>query len=222
MFTSKTGITKFSKQVQDQPTEKTTDPFNPRLWGTPPLPRKFRRGDAPHSRYNYLHRGLGGRNPSAPDPKAPRGLELFPCFTVHFREQFLQVKGVIYPNLPNDGEGLSHLVNLELAGRVFTFRLTTPHTYVLSPFHLRFLSMLIGRLVLHHMVFPWTTKGAISRLLRIPWRSRWWPATSKASCGRPAPPLSWMPRTTPTSGPCFILNGICAAVKSRGVPRRRP
>ncbi len=92
--------------------------------------------------------------PLPPDPKASRGLELFPCFTVHFREQFLQVKGVIYPNLPNDGEGLSHLVNLELAGRPFTFRLTTPHTYVLSPFHIRFLSMLIGRLVLHHMVFP--------------------------------------------------------------------
>jgi hypothetical protein len=88
------------------------------------------------------------------DPKTPRGLELFPCFSVHFQENDLQIKGTISPNLPHDGEGLSHLISLELAGQPITFRLATPHTYVLSPFHLRFLSMLFGRLVLNHLVLP--------------------------------------------------------------------
>ena len=95
-----------------------------------------------------------GETALLPDPKTTRGLELFPCFSVHFREQDLQVKGTIHPNLPDDRGGLSHLVSLELAGRPFTFRLTTPQTYVLSPFHLRFLSMLVGRLVLNHLVLP--------------------------------------------------------------------
>jgi hypothetical protein len=89
-----------------------------------------------------------------PNPQTSRGLELFPCFTMHFQERLLQVKGSISPNLPADGEGLSHVISLELAGQTITFRLTTPQTYVLSPFHLRFLSMLFGRLVLHHLIFP--------------------------------------------------------------------
>jgi hypothetical protein len=92
--------------------------------------------------------------PLPPDPKSGHGLELFPCFAMHVREQHLQIKGTISPNLPHDGEGLSHLITLELAGQPFTFRLVTPQTYVLSPFHLRFLSMLFGRLVLHHIVLP--------------------------------------------------------------------
>jgi hypothetical protein len=95
-----------------------------------------------------------GDFPLPADPKTPRGLELFPCFTLHFQEQDLQIKGTISPNLPANGGGLSHLIRLELAGQTVTFRLTTPHTYVLSPFHLRFLSMLFGRLILHHLVFP--------------------------------------------------------------------
>jgi hypothetical protein len=89
-----------------------------------------------------------------PDPKASRGLEIFPCFTLHFREQDLQVTGAIHPNLPGQAEGLNHVISLKLAGQPCTFRLTTPQTYVLSPFHLRFLSMLFGRLVLQHLVFP--------------------------------------------------------------------
>lgn len=93
--------------------------------------------------------------PSLSDlPETTGGLELFPCFTMHFRKQFFQVKGTIYPNLPDTGEGMSHLVRLELGGQPFSFRLATPQTYVLSPFHLRFLSILFGRLVLHQLVFP--------------------------------------------------------------------
>lgn len=86
------------------------------------------------------------------DAQTSRGLELFPCFTMQFQRQPLEVKGVIYPNLPDNG-GLSHLVRLELAGQSFSFHLTTPQTYLLSPFHVRFLSILFGRLVLHHLVF---------------------------------------------------------------------
>jgi hypothetical protein len=100
-----------------------------------------------------------GESRSPADPQAPRGLELFPCFNLYFREQALQVRGAIVPNLPDNGEGLSHQVTLELAGRVFRFHLTTAQTYVLSPFHLRFLSMLIGRLVLYHLVFPLDDHG---------------------------------------------------------------
>ena len=95
-----------------------------------------------------------GSDALLPDPQTSSGLELFPCFTMHFQEQNLQLKGAIYPNLPREGEGLDHVINLELAGRPCTFRLTTPHTYVLSPFHLRFLSMLFGRLVLQNLIFP--------------------------------------------------------------------
>ena len=87
------------------------------------------------------------------DPQTSRGLELFPCFTMQFQRQPLEVKGNIYPNLPDDGGGLSHLVRLELAGQTFSFHLTTPQTYLLSPFHVRFLSILFGRLILHHLVF---------------------------------------------------------------------
>ena len=95
-----------------------------------------------------------GDLPLSVDPKTVPALELFPCFSMHVREQNLQVRGTISPNLPHDGEGLSHLVSLELAGQRVTFRLATRQTYVLSPFHLRFLSMLFGRLVLQHLVLP--------------------------------------------------------------------
>ena len=88
------------------------------------------------------------------DSKTLRGLELFPCFTLGGREHFFQVKGTIFPNLPHDGEGLSHLIRLEMAGQSVSFRLATPQTYVLSPFHLRFLSVLFGRLVLQYLVLP--------------------------------------------------------------------
>jgi len=95
-----------------------------------------------------------GDFPLPQDPQARRGLELFPCFALHNKEQHLQVRGAISPNLPRNGEGLSHLITLEVAGQPLRFRLATSQTYVLSPFHLRFLSMLFGRLVLHHLVFP--------------------------------------------------------------------
>jgi hypothetical protein len=88
-----------------------------------------------------------------PDLQSSKGLELFPCFAMHLQNQTLEVKGSIFPNLPASGGGLRHLLRLELDGEPFAFSLVSPQTYILSPFHVRFLSMLFGRLVLHNLVF---------------------------------------------------------------------
>jgi hypothetical protein len=86
-------------------------------------------------------------------PLQARGLELFPCLAMYFRQQPVEVKGVIFPNLAlREVEGLSHLVRLELAGaHVDLWLRTLQSTYLLSPFHLRFLSILFSRLVFHHL-----------------------------------------------------------------------
>ncbi len=81
-----------------------------------------------------------------------RGLELFPCFTMHFQRHLMKIQGFIYPNLPQEGDGVSHLIRLELEDTPLSLRLrTTQAAILLSPFHCRFLSMLFGRLVLHHL-----------------------------------------------------------------------
>ncbi len=81
-----------------------------------------------------------------------RGLELFSCSTMPILRRLLEVQGFIYPNLAQDKESLSHLIRLEVGGRPLYLRLSTPQTaFLLSPFHCRFLSMLFGRLVLHHL-----------------------------------------------------------------------
>ncbi len=81
-----------------------------------------------------------------------RGLPLFPCLALHFAHHRLEVKGTIYPNLPQAEPGLSHLIRLELADRPLYLRLRTGQAaFLLSPFHSRFLSMLFGRLVLQHL-----------------------------------------------------------------------
>ncbi len=81
-----------------------------------------------------------------------RGLELFPCFTMHFQRHLMKIQGFIYPNLPQEGDGVSHLIRLELEDTPLSLRLRTAQAAILlSPFHCRFLSMLFGRLVLHHL-----------------------------------------------------------------------
>ena len=82
-----------------------------------------------------------------------KGLELFPCFTMHFRRQLLEVKGAIYPNLvARELEGLFHVIRLDLPDLTLDLRLHTQQTpFLLSPFHIRFLSILFGRLVLHQL-----------------------------------------------------------------------
>jgi len=86
-------------------------------------------------------------------PLQARGLELFPCFAVHLQRYPVEIKGSIYPNLSIRGvEGLSHLIRLELGGRLVDLWLHTPQaTFLLSPFHIRFLSILFGRLIPHHL-----------------------------------------------------------------------
>jgi len=89
-----------------------------------------------------------------------QGLPLFPCFTLHFARRLLEVKGTLYPNLAQDGSGVAHLIRLELADQTLYLRLSTGQTaFLLSPFHCRFLSMLFGRLVLHHLALTSHGKG---------------------------------------------------------------
>ena len=89
-----------------------------------------------------------------------QGLPLFPCFTLHFARRLLEVKGTLYPNLAQDGSGVAHLIRLELADQTLYLRLSTGQTaFLLSPFHCRFLSILFGRLVLHHLALTSHGKG---------------------------------------------------------------
>ena len=61
----------------------------------------------------------------------------------------MEVRGFIYPNLTEDEHIIYHVIRLDLADFQFFFRLrTTQTTFLLSPFHFRFLSMLFGRLVI--------------------------------------------------------------------------
>jgi hypothetical protein len=82
-----------------------------------------------------------------------KGLELFPCFTTQLQRHLLKVGGTIYPNLvAREQEGLFHIIRLELPGLTLDLRLHTQQTtFLLSPFHIRFLSILFGRLVLHQL-----------------------------------------------------------------------
>ncbi len=84
--------------------------------------------------------------------EASGGLELFPCFTTHLQRHLMEVRGVIYPNLTGNEHVIYHIIRLELADFQFFFQLRTTQTaFLLSPFHCRFLSMLFGRLVIHHL-----------------------------------------------------------------------
>jgi hypothetical protein len=91
--------------------------------------------------------------PTSIVPPQAKGLELFPCFTMYFQRHLVEVKGTIYPNLvAREWEGLSHVIRLDLGGTPLDLRLhTLQTTFLLSPFHIRFLSMLFGRLVLHYL-----------------------------------------------------------------------
>jgi hypothetical protein len=86
-------------------------------------------------------------------PLQAKGVDLFPCFAAYFQRQPLQIEGTIYPNLSlREVEGLSHLIRLEIGGaQVELWLRTFQATFLLSPFHIRFLSILFGRLALHHL-----------------------------------------------------------------------
>jgi hypothetical protein len=103
-------------------------------------------------------------HPAGIVPPQAKGLELFPCFDMYFQRHLMQVKGTIYPNLVSrEWEGLSHVIRLDLAELTLDLRLHTRQTtFLLSPFHIRFLSMLFGRLVLHHLSLTPEGRGGIS------------------------------------------------------------
>lgn len=92
-------------------------------------------------------------HPAGVVPPEAQGLELFPCFQMYFQRHLVEISGIIYPNLAaREWEGVSHIIRLELSGITLDLRLHTPQTtFWLSPFHIRFLSILFGRLVLHHL-----------------------------------------------------------------------
>ena len=96
-------------------------------------------------------------------PEPAKGLELFPCFNLRFLKGTLEVRGVIYPNLAGQGgNSLSHLIRLNLGGLIFDLRLRTPQaSFLLSPFHIRFLSMLFGRLLLHYPALSSNAEGGL-------------------------------------------------------------
>ena len=84
--------------------------------------------------------------------EASGGLDLFPCFTTYLQRHLMEVRGVIYPNLTENEHVIYHVIRLDLAEFQFFFRLRTTQTaFLLSPFHCRFLSMLLGRLVIQHL-----------------------------------------------------------------------
>lgn len=72
---------------------------------------------------------------------------------MYFQRNLVAITGTIYPNLVSrDWPGLTHLIRLGLPGFSLDLRLNTPQTtFLLSPFHIRFLSVLFGRLALHHL-----------------------------------------------------------------------
>ncbi len=86
-------------------------------------------------------------------PEKAKGFELFPCFAMYFQKNLVEITGTIYPNLVSrDWEGLAHIIRLQLPWTTLDLRLHTPQTtFFLSPFHIRFLSILFGRLALHHL-----------------------------------------------------------------------
>ncbi len=93
---------------------------------------------------------------ATPHPAVPsqaHGLELFPCLRLYFQRRLVELKASIFPNLVSrDWQGLSHLIRLHSPQLHLDLRLYTPHTtFLLSPFHIRFLSILFGRLVLQHL-----------------------------------------------------------------------
>lgn len=96
----------------------------------------------------------GTEHPRDAVPPQAKGVDLFPCFAAYFQRQPLQVQGTIYPNLSlREVEGLSHLIRLDIGGTPVDLWLRSRQpTFLLSPFHIRFLSILFGRLALHHLV----------------------------------------------------------------------
>ncbi len=79
-----------------------------------------------------------------PHPKV--GVELFPFLAVHTRRHKLVIQGTLFPNQEDTASGsLFHLIRLQLGEEVDYFKLSTSQSsFLLSPFHCRFISILFG------------------------------------------------------------------------------
>jgi hypothetical protein len=74
------------------------------------------------------------------------GVELFPFLAVQTRRHRLLISGNLFPNQEDPSTGsLCHLIRLELGHEVLYFKLSTSQSsFLLSPFHCRFISILFG------------------------------------------------------------------------------
>jgi hypothetical protein len=74
------------------------------------------------------------------------GVELFPFLAVQTRRHQLVITGTLFPNQEETSTGkLYHLIRLQLGDEIIYFKLSTPHSsFLLSPFHCRFISILFG------------------------------------------------------------------------------
>ena len=73
------------------------------------------------------------------------GVELFPFLTVQTRRHQLLIRGSLFPNQEDESNRLYHLIRLQLGQEQIYFKLTTPQSsFLLSPFHCRFISILFG------------------------------------------------------------------------------
>lgn len=81
---------------------------------------------------------------AVPHPKV--GVELFPFLAVHTRRHRLVISGTLFPNQEDSSSGsLFHLIRFQLGDEVDYFKLSTHQSsFLLSPFHCRFISILFG------------------------------------------------------------------------------
>ncbi len=74
------------------------------------------------------------------------GIELFPFLAVETRRHQLLINGNLFPNQEDTSTGLLyHLIKIQLGREIIYFRLSTSQSsFLLSPFHCRFISILFG------------------------------------------------------------------------------
>ena len=83
----------------------------------------------------------------SPDSAALKGgVELFPFLSVQTRRHQLLIQGSLFPNQEDEtNRSLYHLIRLQLGQEQIYYKLTTPQSsFLLSPFHCRFISILFG------------------------------------------------------------------------------
>ena len=85
--------------------------------------------------------------PGAWESVPPKGgMELFPFLAVQTRRHKLAINGTLFPNQEEASTGtLYHLIRLQLGDETNYYKLSTSQSsFLLSPFHCRFISILLG------------------------------------------------------------------------------